>query len=280
MTRLIAADVASIGLDWPSFDEELRNLTGGDLFDLCASALEIDLFNTIMTLSRYTVGIVPDPSGEGIIEGFGQALARTANHLGCEAFITAPAPAGFNEVRERGSMVTLHATDTHFFAVNFMTGQVSNNQHATGAGFAEALVLMAGGSIKGRRVLVVGAGPVGRLATSHLLWRGAKPVILDVQTALAERAAVDHPGSQAWTPKLGRVPEDFDLIFDASTAANLWPEERIPDGALIAAPGMPRAIPNSPRYRQWHEPLVTGTAMMIIAAALVPAAVHFPSGII
>ena len=131
---------------------------------------------------------------------------------------------------------------------------------------------MAGGDVTGKLALVVGAGPVGRAAAARLLRRGARPVIMDKNHYLAEKAAAILSGARAWTPALGRVPEDYGLIVEASNASRLWPSERLAPGTMISAPGMPRAIPDLPNIRQWHEPLVTGTAMMILEASIEPGA--------
>ncbi|MDR2455681.1 MAG: NAD(P)-binding protein, partial [Deltaproteobacteria bacterium] len=212
----------------------------------------------------------PDPTGEGLIEGFAEALAKTARHLGAQTLISCPAPAGFAEAREHGATMTLSAGDESYLAENLVTGRVAENGQATGRVFAEALFLMAGGQVEGRSVLVVGAGPVGRAAAARLLRHGARPVILDKDPYLAGKAAAILSGVRAFSAKTGRVPEDFRLIVEASTASYLWAVDRFAPGTLIAAPGMPRAIPEAEHLKQWHDPLVTGTAMMIVEASIEP----------
>jgi pyrrolysine biosynthesis protein PylD len=268
MTRLVSSDVAAIGTDWGAFESALRRLAGVDLIGLCASALGVSPDLARRVLSSLTVAVVPDPSGEGVIEGFSESLVRIALHLGAQARLVAPGQAGFAEARLEGAALTLSASDDDFLAVNAATARVSENGQATGRVYAEALVLMAGGAPIDRDVLVVGAGPVGRAAAAHSLTRGGRPVLMDLDSGLAERSAADVKGARAWTPALGRIPEDFRLIVEASTAALLWPADRLQPGTIIAAPGMPRAIPERPWLRQWHDPLVTGTAMMILEAAL------------
>jgi pyrrolysine biosynthesis protein PylD len=266
VTRLTAADVAGVGADWPAFEARLRDLTGTGLLGLAASTLDLPPGPAASAMSDQLVAVVPDDSGGGLIEGFGEALAETARHLGARAFLTAPGD--FAAARSGRATMTLSAGDDDFLAVSLTSGRVSENGQATGRIYAEALRLMAGGLIASRRVLVIGAGPVGRAAAGHLVRRGAAPIFFDLDPAKAARAAGQIPGAAAWTPAAGRAPEDFDLFVEASTAASLWPS--LPRGALVSAPGMPRALLESPLVRQWHEPLATGTAMMILEAAWAP----------
>jgi pyrrolysine biosynthesis protein PylD len=272
MFRLTPADVLPVGGDWKTFEDALGRLTGQDLAGLCASALDIESGRARDLLSSQTVVVVPDPGGGGIIEGFGEALASTAAHLGAKSFLASPAPGGFADARSMGATITLSSCDDSYLAENLLTGRVSENAQATGRVFAEALALMGGGDARGKTVLVVGAGPVGRAAAARLLRKGATPVLLDADPYLADKAAAILTGAKAWSASLGRVPEDFKLILEASSAERLWPAERIAPGTLISAPGLPRAIPETPRAKQWHEPLATSSAMMVLEASLEPGA--------
>ena len=107
MTRLKSSDIASIGYDWRAWEENLKSLTGLGLAGLCASALDIKPDRAQELLRAQTVAVVPDLSGEGLIEGFGSALAKTALRLGSKALIASPAPSGFVEARELGATITL-----------------------------------------------------------------------------------------------------------------------------------------------------------------------------
>jgi pyrrolysine biosynthesis protein PylD len=271
MTRLTEADVSELLNGWSALPARLAALTGLDLAGLAASALDLPRGAAAELLEAQKVAVVPDNSGGGLIEGFGQALVLIAGRLGAGAFLTAPGPAGFVAARAAGATMTLSAGDDDYLAVHLASGKVSENGRATGRGFAEALVRMAernGRPVAGARVLVVGAGPVGRSAAARLRRHGAVPVVLDLDPDLAARAAAEAPGAMVWTPELGPLPTGFGLIVEASTAPVLWPAESFAPGTLVAAPGMPRSVPESPSVLQWHEPLATGTAVMILEAAL------------
>ncbi|MDR1656209.1 MAG: 3-methylornithyl-N6-L-lysine dehydrogenase PylD [Deltaproteobacteria bacterium] len=269
MTRLTSSDISFIGGDWSSFDRQLFELTGLDLVKLAACSLDIDNEQAAFFLSGQTVAAVPDPSGDGLIEGFAESLAAIALKMGVnKALVTAPKPSGLREAAALGATIVITADDLDFTAINLQTRRVSENGTATGLGFAQALFHLSGGKIAGRKVLVVGAGPVGQAAAWRLSTLGAQPIIYDLNSAKAAMSAEKIKGAWPWTPALGQLPSDFDLIVEASTASFLWPPQTLKPGTLISAPGVPMCFKPAPHLRQWHDPLVTGTAVMLLEASL------------
>ena len=89
------------------------------------------------------LGIVPISSGEGIISGFSQLLFEISDIL-------------------------LWAYDDTFLAKNIKQHFTSENGWATGLGFAVALDLLASIHRYEKKVVVLGAGPVGRSAAQYL----------------------------------------------------------------------------------------------------------------
>ncbi|MDR1677682.1 MAG: hypothetical protein LBS44_04735, partial [Deltaproteobacteria bacterium] len=96
---------------------------------------------------------------------------------------------------------------------------------------------------------------------------GARVIISELIIEKSQKAAQSIPGVRLWSKELGVIPGDFSLILDASTSESVFPEESLPLGACIAAPGMPFSFNFSPRYKLWSEPLATGTAVMLVKAA-------------
>jgi pyrrolysine biosynthesis protein PylD len=259
--------VAHIPLSWAEHERRLTALIQTDLTGLAGSVFGLERAQAADILAGQTVAVVPDTSGEGRIEGFTEALVFIARRLGAEAFATIPDLAGFKEAKERRATIALTSDDRYFLAMRLSDGFKSENGWATGVGFAQCLSLMTSGRLAGRPVLTVGAGPVGQAGAAWLRRLGAKPIIADLSPALAARAA-GLVGGRVWRPQDGVQPGGFELIFEASTSGRLWPPESLKPGTKVAAPGMPPSFEPSEHYALWHDPLQTGTAVMILQAAL------------
>jgi pyrrolysine biosynthesis protein PylD len=270
MTRLIPADIAELGLDWKPFDQLLFELTGSSLLSLAAGSLGVTGETAESCLAGKTVAVVPDTSGEGLIEGFSEALVRIARRLGCQAFITVPDSKGLTEAQDRGADFVLTSTDEDFICLNQRTLFQSENGKTTGRGFAYALDRMSGGKLRGETVLTIGAGPVGTSAIKYLTDLGARVIVHDIVPEKAIILAQKITGLKVWSPEMGDIPSGFKYIIEASTSGQVHPVETVQPGALISAPGMPFSFSPSSRYRLWSEPLATGTAVMLLMAALGP----------
>ncbi|MDR1308342.1 MAG: hypothetical protein LBL95_00290, partial [Deltaproteobacteria bacterium] len=265
------SDICGLGQDLPRLERELLAIAGLDLVTLAARALDArDPMWAIRGLlsSPLAVAVIPDTSGEGIIPGFAEALAAIVAHMGGQATIGPPDAQGRLEAKKLGVDLILTSSDDDFLCQNLGTRAIAKNGPATGQGFAQVLFHMARGQLRDREVLVLGAGPVGRSAASHLSFLGARPVIHDLDPEKAAQAAGAVDNARPWAPGLGTIPSDFPLILEASSSAWIWPEESVAPGTLIAAPGMPFSFRPSTRYVLWAEPLATGTAVMVLGAAL------------
>ncbi|MDR3204843.1 MAG: 3-methylornithyl-N6-L-lysine dehydrogenase PylD [Deltaproteobacteria bacterium] len=269
MTRLTPSDIGFLALESSLMELEnyLLSLTGVNFIALAAKALDKPLGPSKEILARQLVAVVPDTSGEGLIEGFSQALASICALLGTHSFIAAPDALGFKEAKERGASLTLSSDDKDFLCRSCLHSKSSHNGPATGRGFAQILSLMTGEGPKFRSVLVLGAGPVGLSGAQRLIELGFKPIIYDPNLEKALKAVQLAPGALLWDRGLGEIAKDFDLILDASCATIPWPEEKFKPGSLISAPGLPGAVPPSSRYTLFREPLVVGTAVMLLKAA-------------
>ena len=292
MTRLLPTDIADLGFNWPEFAQNLLDLTGLDLLSLAAEALDLPPEEAGGKLAGKLVAVVPDTSGDGIIEGFSETLVRVAERLGCRARVTGPDAGGFEEAKNWGADFILSSNDDDFVCLNAKTGARAENGWATGLAFAQVLWRMAGraqseaglsggtlsgetlergdlaeGTLSGETVLVIGAGPVGSSAAWRLSRLGAQTVIRDVLPAKAKNLALSVPGAVPWSPSQGIIPGDFKFILEASNSDEVWPEESLALGSVISCTGMPFSFRPSPRYRLWAEPLATGTAAMLLAAA-------------
>jgi threonine dehydrogenase-like Zn-dependent dehydrogenase len=129
---------------------------------------------------------------------------------------------------------------------------------------------MAGKARSGQEALVLGAGPVGRAAAKRLSVLGFTPVFYDLNQKKSRLAARELAGAKIAIEGERALPGDFNLFLEATSGGPLWPEDKIKTGSAVSAPGMPRSFAPSLRYKLWHEPLATGTAVMIAEAVFFP----------
>ncbi len=178
MTRLTTEFVRSIADDLGLYDQGLLEKTGHSLRQIACRAARVKEADLSVLLSSTLVGIVPVTSGEGKIEGFCQAVQGITNHLGAPSFVTGhPDVAGLAEAVERGAEVIFLADDDRFIALDMVSRTAVDNSEATARGYLAALDFLAKG-LRGRPVLVIGAGRVGREALSVLQEYGARPASL------------------------------------------------------------------------------------------------------
>ena len=265
MTRLTTDDIAGIGPGLARYDRRLQAQTGRTLAGIAchAAGLGEDVFESLRGGIR--VAVVPLTCGRGAIGGFGEAVAAIAAHLGFASFVTcATDAAGLAEACERKADILLSADDDRFAAMDFSTGRVSDNSVMTARGFVAGLDLMAG-RLQGRRVLVIGCGPVGAAAVDALLQGGARVSVHDVNArrmeALARRARAQITVETA--PAMGA----WQLFFDASNGTDIIRGEHVREETLVAAPGLPCGVTAAAAQklgpRLLHDPLQIGVAAML-----------------
>ncbi|MBF0530666.1 MAG: 3-methylornithyl-N6-L-lysine dehydrogenase PylD, partial [Deltaproteobacteria bacterium] len=165
------------------------------------------------------------------------------------------------------------ADDDRFVAINVRTSQVVDNIWATGRVFALALNFLAGG-LEGKRVLLLGCGPVGRAAAWTLAPLKAKLILYDIIPEQAEKLAASLMGQEYSTEtavSLEAALAEGPFILDATPAADIISEHHLTAGTLVAAPGVPLGLtPAAARAlgpRLIHDPLQLGVAAMASTAA-------------
>ena len=184
MTRLITDDISDIAANLKNYDAELVARTGHTLSGIACRAAEIDEAQIKNLLPEIRVGVIPISSGEGIIGGFADAVLGIFLHMGANAFVTRSTDvAGIAEAFEKKADIMMLADDERFVALHIRSRSIADNSVCTGKAFATGLNLMAG-SLKGRKVLVIGCGPVGRSATQTLIRMGARVSVCDIQVIL------------------------------------------------------------------------------------------------
>lgn len=275
MTRLITADIIDIAANLKNYDMELVARTGYSLSGIACCASGIDEAQVKNLLPAIRVGVIPISSGEGIISGFCDAVLNILLHMGCSAFVTRTTDvAGIAESFEKKADIVMLANDERFVALHMRSRSIADNAVCTGKAFATGLSLMAG-SLKGREVLVIGCGPVGRSATETLIRIGAGVSVYDVHIEYAKEG-VKTIGQTA-DPKI-QIVKTLDsallhhkYIIDASPARNIIHAHHITPDTYVSAPGFPCGLDAeaeagiSNRFLQ--DPLQLGVATMLVSAA-------------
>jgi pyrrolysine biosynthesis protein PylD len=268
MTRLSSEIVVPIVTALDRYDRELIKKTGKNLRCIAADSTGIDEAKIDEAASSVSTAVIPITANGGVIQGFTEAVRAIIRHVGFNSFVTRHKDAsGLAEGVEKGAEVVFLADDNRFIALNLKRRFVADNAESTGRGFATVLRRMAQ-DLTGRKVLVVGAGKVGRSAMFRLREYNADTAVYDIDGAKAEDAA----------GVCGAVVErDLDdafrrhrLIIDASPAKDLLRAEHITPSTLIAACGLPLILDTEAyelaKERLIHDPLQIGVATMLLSA--------------
>jgi len=276
MTRLLTTDIKDIPNSLTAYDAELVAKTGRSLFQIACQAAGVSEKTAGKSLQSTRVEVIPITTGLGLLQGFGEAVAAIANHMGCRAHVCQQTDvAGIVEAIASDVDIIMMADEKRFIALNLNTRKIADNAEATGRGFVTALHLMAASSSKEQRVLVLGCGPVGQHALKTLL-EYKYPVSVYDMDPLKSAALLDTLGPDA--NRFIHQPSDLEdallnhtLIVDATPSGGFICARHIKAESMISAPGMPLGLDRAARAalgkRLIHDPLQIGVATMLTMAA-------------
>ncbi|EHQ88768.1 3-methylornithyl-N6-L-lysine dehydrogenase PylD [Desulfosporosinus youngiae] len=269
MTRLKEKDVNQITAALGDYNEELVRTTGCSLNEIAAlaSGKEIDCPDKQNPL----VAVIPMTCGQGIIEGFVESVAGIIAYLGFQAVVTKNSDAGgVAEAVKKGADILFMADDDQFVAINIRTGKVSDNGEATGKGYVTGLECMCHG-LEGKKVLLLGAGPVGSSAALALVRKGAVVSVFDINIAASQRLSGVIEGlgfSVNIVTDLESSLAGHQIFVDACPAEKVIDSRYITKDTMIAAPGIPlgvqaEGLKQRLTDRLLHDPLQIGVATML-----------------
>lgn len=271
MTRLTSKEMPGVAANLDDYDAELFSKTGFNLRGLacCAAGFDETAFSGRVSTSK--AAVVPLSCGEGVIDGFCEAVQRILAHLGCDAAVTLQSnAAGLEEAYAKRSALIFLADDDRFLAVNTREFGVVNNAEATGMGFAWGLHRMAGG-VAGRPVLVLGLGPVGRAAVSTFLQLGADVWVHDIDPGRVRQFSGVPVKTES---DLQSALRRHRLILDATPASSILRPEDIQPDTYVSAPGVPHGLTAGALRkiagRFLHDRLEIGVAVMAVLAVQRP----------
>lgn len=270
MTRLKTNDIADIAANLNEYDTRLLSQTGRTLKGIACLAAGIGEDQLLALQGRIKIGVIPFSCGQGIISDFSETVASIIKHLGFSAFVAAASDveAMVDACRLEADILFM-ADERRFVAIDLQSRNVVDNADMTGRGFAAGLALMAGG-LRGKSVFVIGCGEVGRAATESLLSMGADVAVYDVNTSSTHALARQTGDTIMQEPNLDAALRHYDLLFDASPAADIIGVGHIDEKTFVAAPGMPcgttAAATEKLNRRLLHDPLRIGVACMLVNA--------------
>jgi pyrrolysine biosynthesis protein PylD len=276
MTRLKPCDIETVSLHLEAYDRELVRKTGYNLRGTACHALGVSAEQFRPLPGNVKAAVVPVTAGQGTIRGFSQVVADIVAHVGFDVFVTVGTDvSGIAEAVERGVEVVFMADDHRFVAINLKYRRVVDNAAATAKGFVGGLDLMARG-LKGKKVLVIGCGAVGKSAVLAAVSRGAVVSVFDIDDRRSLEAVREVGELTGVSVGIERSFEDalrdHSLLVEATNAAGVIVETFISSDTYIAAPGMPLGLTSAAVKKVsdhlLHDPLQLGVAVMAIEAAL------------
>lgn len=272
MTRLRESDICTINNTLESYNLELVMKTGHTLSEIAAHAVGFSLLRESKVLNSRVIAVIPMTSGLGVIGGFSETVAEILTFLGMKAFVTQQTDVkGVAEALNRNAEILFMADDDRFIGLHVKSGYYSDNSVATGKGYAAALDFMVEG-LEDKKILIIGAGSVGRAAAFSVLQFGGRVHIYDSNPnaceALAAEAFLRQGIGITVEEDLHTALKSHRLILDACPAGEFIKEEHLTTESYIAAPGVPLGIPDavaaSIHPRLVHDPLQLGVATMLL----------------
>lgn len=240
MTRLREDDIDTVSEKLYEYNEHFRHILGKSLAEIAAYSLgkKPEEFEG---KRNATIGVIPVSCGQGVIGGFAQTVQQIIGFLGFCSFVTTQSDVGgLVEAVQRGAQVVFLADDDHFVAIHLAGGKVVDNGEATGRGYAAALALMAGGLV-GKKVLLIGAGPVGAGAAVFLTRQGAQVLVYDIDLEKSETLRQTIDGVTV-VSDLSAALAECNLVVEATPAVDVIAGKYITVDSMVAAPGIPLGL--------------------------------------
>jgi 3-methylornithyl-N6-L-lysine dehydrogenase len=285
VTRLTTDDIETLSDQLIDFDERLKRQTGRDMLGIACHGANISRKNIQDKMDNLTMAVVTITAGLGKITGFAQTIKDILSHLGFTAFIPPQTDAaGLALAIENKADIIFMADDNRYFAINLKNGLLVDNIQATGNVFAAALDLMAKG-VKGKSVLVIGAGPVGMASAQTLVEFGACVSVHDKDRVKCQKScdAMNKSLTKKIEPVHDFEPDDyksddlesirntFNFFIEATNAKDVITSVMVNPETFIAAPGVPLGVTQNAMKKAGnqilYDPLQLGTAAMAVRAA-------------
>lgn len=263
MTRLTSEYIKDVPTHGADLDSTIEAATGRKLRQLALEAAGLD---DDTDLSVFTAAVVPITSGLGVIGGFAQSIDAILTRLGIDSHVTSDTDVkGFSEATLSGADLVFMADDKMFVAYNTRERKFISNHYGTALGYAYILCRSSEG-VRGKKVLVIGAGFVGSRSARILRDYGADVTITDIIPEKADMVASEL-GIRSEHDVESAVSEHM-YILNAAPAS--FPGSIMRPGVIISTSGVPHYFDEeawSKARAIVHDPLEIGTAFMATCSA-------------
>ena len=263
MTRLITEWVRQVIDNLNDYDNQLKECFNYSLLDLAASTVRINPWDLQKQICCLKVAVVPITAGQGIISDFAQSVAAIIKYLGASVIVTEQTDVcGIFEAYQEGSDVIFMADDIRYIAFNCHNGKMAENNDKTALGYSCALAKAVGG-LKGKKILLIGLGLVGKSALKHLKNMGAECILYDTNSDLLAEYAKN--GYAVINDK--KEISGYQYIFEATPCGEWLSADLLQSAKMIVSPGVPCCLDVQSRSRYKHhfinDYLEIGTAAML-----------------
>lgn len=238
MTRLNVADIKGIASNLELYDSELKKAIHYTMEEIAKYAVGLSVNYKIDDCLK--IAVVPVTSGMGIINGFSETVRDILKYCGLNAYVTKTTDIeGIQEAYSIGADIVFIANDNTCSAFSLGNKVYSDNGYATGIAFSAALELMME-KVKNEKVLILGAGQVGKAAVEYFISKEAIPVLYDIDPdkmkCIAEKASEVQLEDHSIDLK------NYKYILEATNDANFIGKNDVRKGTKISAPGMPLGV--------------------------------------
>lgn len=261
MTRLLETDIDKIEKELQQYENIFIRQTGYTMEQIAKKAVGIS-----KSVLKRKVAVIPITSGLGVIKGFSQAVGAILRHCQIETVVVEQSDvAGLQQAYVKKCSMAFLADDSVCAAFGIGNFVHSDNGEATGKGYAAALIETMknrGIAIKGERILILGAGAVGRAAAIYIEKQQGIPVICDIDRDKAVDLVARLTKCE-WITAPATLRE-YTYIIDASTSLDFITDEDVTSKTIVAAPGMPCGATKAAREKATiiHNPLELGIITM------------------
>ncbi len=258
MSRLVEYDICNIKANMISYDKKFLRQTGLNIVELAKKSVNYKSEN------NFSVAIITVTSGLGVIGGFSNSIKAIFDYANIKSEIMLNTDvAGVMEAYEKSYDFIFMADDLVCGMFSAIKKVCSDNGYATGISFAQALIETVK---KDEKVLVLGAGPVGKAA---VLKFNENNILTDVYDTDIEKA--NKLKEEMKVNVLEKAPnyKEYTKILDATNTGGFIKSTDLNDNTIISAPGMPLAVEEnlSDSEQLIHNPLELGVLAMYYETA-------------
>ena len=271
MTRLISEWVLNMPDTIKKYDNDLKATIGLNLKELAFDAVGALKANGMRTgeninstLKNRKVAVIRSNTGQGVIQGFDEAIACILRQIGVESFTCKDENvAGIFEAHVRGADIVFMADDDRYIAFNTKENIIAENDYCTTLGFTTVLEKMANG-LKDKDIALLGYGRLGKQAAKHLFKKGGNVYVYDKKTMESNISKSEGSSVCGVINNSGDI-FNYKYIYDVTNEGG-WLDTKNLKNSCYVSPGIPLSLRLDELDDSnviWYDKLQIGTAVML-----------------